>query len=258
MDFARGNGFPVETPPMRPRDGRLGQSTDGLLFLDERFRTSRSKPICQLLDNVGRCFETVAAALAFVRVELEEHPGNQKVMERSLPLVSEAQSALRAAVQRLGAPDEPDQLAVFEWLKVTAARHHVYIKNFMRADELADPTHWSHLLGRIESLAASGQLSRQQSSQIERVRDRLRRLQGNEGNDQDWLAIINAVDEIVGDGVPPSNRELRELLLPVIDELPDRERVTKRLVRLCPPSGRPVLGDPFIADQVAGPARSVR
>ena len=69
---------------------------------------------------------------------------------------------LRAAFQRLGAPDDPDQLEVFEWLKATAARHHVYIKSFMRADDVADPTRWSDLLARIESLAASGQLSRRQ------------------------------------------------------------------------------------------------
>jgi hypothetical protein len=31
------------------------------------------------------------------------------------------------------------------------------------------------------------------------------------------------VDEMVREGVPPSHRELRELLLPVIDDLPDRD-----------------------------------
>ena len=31
---------------------------------------------------------------------------------------------------------------------------------------------------------------------------------------------ITVVDEIVSEGVPPSNREIRELLLPIIDELP--------------------------------------
>jgi len=33
------------------------------------------------------------------------------------------------------------------------------------------------------------------------------------------------VDEIVGEGVPPSNREIRELLLPVIDDLPARDEI---------------------------------
>ena len=31
------------------------------------------------------------------------------------------------------------------------------------------------------------------------------------------------MDEMVGEGVPPSDREIRDLLLPVIDDLPDRD-----------------------------------
>ena len=49
-----------------------------------------------------------------------------------LPLVSEAQSGLRAALKRLNAPDDTDQLASFEWVKETAARQRVYLKRFMR------------------------------------------------------------------------------------------------------------------------------
>ena len=40
-----------------------------------------------------------------------------------------------------------------------------------------------------------------------------KRIQAGEGADHDWQAIIRIVDELVGDGVPPSNREIRELLL---------------------------------------------
>jgi hypothetical protein len=178
-----------------------------------------------LLDDAGGCFESLAEALAIVWGLSNEHPGNPKVWERTLPLLAEAQSALRVALQRLGAPNDPEQVEVFDWLKASAARQHVYIKRFMRADELADPTRWSDLLARIESLASSGQLSRQASAQIERVREHVKRLQGNERNDQDWPAIISAVDEIVAEGVPPSNREIRELLLPVIDELPERDEL---------------------------------
>jgi hypothetical protein len=173
-----------------------------------------------LVDNVGGCFEAVADAFVLVRVMLEEHPGNQSVLERSLPFVAEAQSGLRAAFQQLGAADDPDQCEVFEWLKVTAARHHVYIKRFMRADEQADPAAWYDLLARIESAGASGKQSRIPDSQVERIRNCLKHVQQGEGHDEDWLALITVVDEIVGAGVRPSNRELRELLLPVVDELP--------------------------------------
>ena len=176
-----------------------------------------------LLLDVGGCFETLAEALALVRVRLEKKPGNQKVLERMLPLITEAQSALRAGLKRLGAPDDPEQLDIFEWLTTTAARHHVYLKRFMRADDVANPSSWPDVFSRVEALAASGQLSRQHAARIELLREQAKRLQAGEGTDNDWQVIIKTVDELVGDGVPPSNREIRELLLPVIDEIPDRD-----------------------------------
>jgi hypothetical protein len=176
-----------------------------------------------LIDNLGGCFEAVAGALMLVRVMLDEHPGNQNILERLLPFVAEAQSALRVALQRLGAAADSDQLETFEWLKVSAARNHVYVKRFMRADEMADPAGWYDLLARIESAGASGKQSRLTDTQVDRIRDRLKHVQRGAGHDDDWLTLITVVDEIVGEGVPPSNREIRELLLPVIDELPTWE-----------------------------------
>ena len=90
---------------------------------------------------MGGCFESLAEGLASARTILEQNQG-AKVLERMLPLVAEAQSALRAALKRLGAPDDADQLEVFEWVKASAARHRVYLKRFMRADDLADPAGW--------------------------------------------------------------------------------------------------------------------
>ena len=119
-----------------------------------------------LLDDLGGCFETTAEALSMVAGQVAPRSANPKVLERVLPWIAEAQSMLRAAFQRLGAPDDPDQLEVFEWLKTTAARRHIYLKRFMRADDVADPTHWSELLVRIESLTASGQQSRQQMPRL--------------------------------------------------------------------------------------------
>ncbi len=196
--------------------------------LTDCFYWSQSSPGSQqadlsLVDDVGGSFEAVADALALVRLIQEEHPENPRGLERSLPLVAEAQSTLRAALERLGAHNDPDQMEVFEWLKVTAARHHVYIKRFMRADEPADPAAWYDLIARIETAGAGGRPSRLSGSQTGRIRDRLNRVQRGATDDADWLALIDVVNEIVGDGVPPSNRELRELLLPVIDSLPERD-----------------------------------
>jgi hypothetical protein len=217
-----GNVFQVENAPTDPMTVEWADRlTDSFYWLQSSPDSSPAD--ISLLDNVGGCFEAVAEALTLVRTTLEEHPGNQKVLERPLLLVAEAQSALRGAVQRLGATTDSDQLEVFEWLKVIAARHHVYIKRFMRAEELADPAGWYELLGRIESAAATSKQYRLPPSQVDRIRERLERVQGNKNCDENWLPLINVVDEIVAEGVPPSNREIRELLLPLIDDLPARE-----------------------------------
>jgi hypothetical protein len=215
-----GYGFEAENPPV---DSSMVTWADRLT--DCFFWKSSSDDSMQadlaLLDNVGGCFEMMAEALALVQGMLEKNPGSPQVLERLLPVVAEAQSALRASLQRLGAADDPEQLEVFEWLKLTAARYHVYLKRFMRSDDVADPARWTELLARIESLAAGGQLSREHSSQIERLLDHVKRIQAEEGTDLDWQAIVMAVNEMVAEGVPPSNRELRELLLPVIDAIPE-------------------------------------
>jgi hypothetical protein len=237
--LGEGNAFPLENPAMDQELVKWADKlTDSFYWMTA---ANNSQPTdISLLDDLGGCFETTAEALSMVMGLVAPRSANPKVLERVLPWIAEAQSMLRAAFQRLGAPDDPDQLEVFEWLKATAARRHVYLKRFMRADDHADPTRWSELLASIES-AAGGEQSRQQSAQIERVRERLKLAPNDNGIGHDWPAIMSAVDKLVEEGIPPSNREIRELLLPLIDDMPDRDDL--------PPGFRRVLReiDRFLA-----------
>jgi hypothetical protein len=156
-------------------------------------------------------------------VSLVTKGSRQGAIERTLPLVAESQSSLRRVLQRLQAPDDPDQLAAYEWVREAAARHRVYLKRYMRAEDLADPARWSDLLLRIEALAGGDRQSRLQHSRIDRVRPHLDALREGHGTDEDWQAVIETVDKMVGGGVAPSDREVRELLLPVLDDLPERD-----------------------------------
>ena len=178
-----------------------------------------------LLDDLGGCFEAVAESLALVRMILDEKKAAPRALEEALPLVAEAQSSLRAAMQRIPAPEDADQLLVFDWLKITCARSHIYVKRFMRADDPADPLRWPDLLARIERQRgrhgpSTGRGS-QHGEEFNRLRSLLDGIREGRSAEPDWRAVIEVVEEIVGKGVPPSNREVRELLLPVIDEIPD-------------------------------------
>jgi hypothetical protein len=216
-----GNSLEVDK---RPMDGETiewtGRITDCLYWLNPAEGTEQAD--ITLLDDLGGCFESMAEALTLVRAT-RDRPTIPKFMERSLPLLAEAQSALRAAFSHLNAPDDPDQLEIFEWLKTSAARHHVYIKRFMRADDRADPTGWPQLLSRIEALATGDPVSRQVRARIDQLQEHLKQIGSGEASDPSWQVLIGTVDDLIGQGVPPSNREIRELLLPAIEKLPERD-----------------------------------
>jgi hypothetical protein len=211
-----GTDLQVENAPTDPELVEWAEKlTDCFYWLDTS--PGSQSPEISILDHVGGCFETVAAALSLVK----EHNDQRSGFERALNLLVEAQSGLRRALQRARAPDDPDQLEVYEWVRATAARRHIFLRRFMRVDDLAEPAGWTTLLSRIESMAKSDPKSQQQKALLGDLQLHLRLVREVKGVDVDWEPVIKDVEELVGAGVPPSHREIRELLLPVIDDLPD-------------------------------------
>jgi hypothetical protein len=216
--------FEANAPPLDDEMVKWANAvTDSFFWLSASSTAAPADPV--LLDHVSGCFEALAESIALVCGAVEKQPGNPRVLERLLPLVSEAQSSVRVALLRVGAPADSDQLEVFAWLKETTARHRVYVERFMRADDLADPADWANLLGRIESVDSLGAASRHRGPGIERLRAETARARDEHGAELDWSAIIATVDGLVADGVPPSNKEIRELLLPVIDDIPEKDEL---------------------------------
>ncbi len=117
---------------------------------------------------------------------------------------------------------DPDQEYAHEWIRATAARQRIYLGRHMRADDLADPTRWSSLLTRIEE-ARCDYKTPLQMSRLDRIRHHSERIRQGKGGEEDWSVILETVAGLVGDGMPPSNRELRELLISIIDDVPDME-----------------------------------
>src|SRR4051794_14387208 len=54
------------------------------------------------LEDVAGCFEAVADALSLVRTAMADRENDRGAFEQALALAAEAQSALRAAVTRVG------------------------------------------------------------------------------------------------------------------------------------------------------------
>jgi hypothetical protein len=196
------------------------------------------------LDHVGGCFETVSEGLLLVRDAQVRRGG----LDRALPLLAEAQSALRQSLRRLKAPDDPDQLATYEWVRGAAARHRIFLKRFLRADDLADPEGWPGRLARIEALSGGGAQSQRQRMLLDGLRSLVLTMGEGGGTGESWRAVVSAVEDVVGECIPPSSREVRDLLLPHIDDLPDGAEL--------PPGFRLVLReiDRYLATRMPRPA----
>jgi hypothetical protein len=191
--------------------------TDGLYWMSTQ---TASDPIeVTILDDIAGCFDTLAESLALV----QETQGRGKTFEQALKYLAEAQSAARRALRRVDIADDRDQENVHEWIRSTAARQRIYLGRHMRADDLADPAGWSSLLARIEEARSSGHKTPLQLSRLDRIRHHSERIREGKQGEQDWSAIIQTVAGLVSDGMPPSTRELRELLLPIIDLVPDMD-----------------------------------
>jgi len=176
-------------------------------------------------DDVAGCFDAASLAVVVLRKVLADDKTFHGFTQPALDLAAEAQSALRMAVQMVSDEPDSDQQTMYWWLRDFAAAERMYIPHFMKIDDPADPTEWRSLLERMRRL----------DSQIEDVRKReknrkelLRKggyhagtIREGTGTDRDWSKVIDVVDALVLDGVPPSNVGLREMIAPIVHDVPE-------------------------------------
>jgi hypothetical protein len=179
-----------------------------------------------LWDVLARCFEMAAEAATLLRecaldVKMEE------LLRQCLDVAAEAQSALRSAVTAVGAPTDTEQQSLYEWLRKTAAERRVYIERHLRSDDPADPHAWADIQSRIQAVREACRKvldrERQRTNCLGQIRYHANQIRENGSRDHDWNIIAQAADEIVNYGVPPSNREIREIMLPIIDFAPESD-----------------------------------
>jgi hypothetical protein len=259
--LAEGADFRMEIDP-HDRDiiGRAKQLPDCFLWMNHP-----SGPLpadLSLLDVVAGCFEATANALALVSGVMGGVEKHQDVIEQALHLTAEAQSSLRAAINAIDGPTDPDQVQVFVWLKTTAEEQRIYIPRFMRIDDMADPTRWADLDARITAARGQREDARKRAQRhknlLGKVRYSVQKItSGKEAGQHDyWRSLVTAVDELVQAGVPPSNREIRELLLPVLDDMPELEDRPKGFDLVLREIDRYLDSRPAVAEAVSRPERS--
>jgi len=204
-----------------------------------------------LFEDVAGCFDCLADATALLRLALEEEDRNPEHVETAIDLAAEAQSAVLASIQAMDGPFDPDQLAAFNWVRELAATRHFFIRNHMRRDDMADPRLHPDLAQRLERARSRIEEQQGRKRRIQQLLNKLRYIVAKiaEGRPDQWDGLIATTAELVTLGLAPSHPEIRDALLPVVDDLPSREDLA------IPDEFRLVLGqiDRYLALNASAP-----
>ncbi len=218
------NGGQSFASAIEPRDRDLLERAASLeCHLWMNGRSSPQPADLGLFDVLGSCFETAADAAALLRecaLEVED----KELFQKCLEVAAEAQSALRSAVTAVEANADVDQQSLFIWIRETAREERTFIQRHLRADDPADPFTSSEIQDRLQAVRGECQAvidrRRRQTRLANRLRYHAKLIRENGGSDHDWNIVAQVADEMVQDGVPPSNREIRDAMLPILDLVP--------------------------------------
>lgn len=183
------------------------------------------------LTDIAGCFDAAAEGATLVAKVVANPRQIPDFLADSLLVLAEAHAALRWAI--LGAYDytDPDQLLIHLWLKQLAEEHRIFIPRFMQSKEQVDPGSWQGIGERrleidknFEEARTRERTTRKLFGKAEYLQRTILTCKGDQAKyDDSWKRFLEIITEMVDAGVPPSNREIRELLVPLTEQLPDAE-----------------------------------
>ncbi len=198
--------------------------------------------------RVAGCFDALAEAISTVRDAIAQDLGSDE-LKVALDLLAEGQSALRASIMAIDGPTDTDQLFVFQWLRATAQERRVFIRRFMRLEDQAEPANWENLLLRTRQARAGFEGAKQRENLRTKLfaslKLQLSELTGEEEEeDEQWEAIAARVQELVDAGLPPNHTELREMLAPHLDAVPELDNSPEGFESALQAAERFLAGEP--------------
>ncbi|MFO0802623.1 MAG: hypothetical protein U0791_05805 [Gemmataceae bacterium] len=120
-----------------------------------------------------------------------------------------------------------DQIQIFARIRSTARDRQVFIAKYLKREDRADPASWGDLSKRIAEVwsqfKAYGERDKQRAKSLNSLKFKLKTLR-EKADAADWARVLELIDEVVNLGMHPSNPELRELLLPVFEDIPEEPR----------------------------------
>ncbi len=187
----------------------------------------------RLWQTLAGAFET-AAAVGELLTLLEQAPPEVAGPSAAevYALAAEAQSILYYAVAETQSVSKDfEQVQLYVRTIEATRRLGVYIPRFLKREHRTDPTTWPDLARRVGEAATRlrsyGNRDKARKRVLSNLRYKLTRLREDPAaHAGEWPRIAELLDEATHEGTPPSHVELRELLLPVLDLIPDEFEVT--------------------------------
>lgn len=208
-----------------------------------------------LLEYVADCYEA-AADIAELLPLIPKARRRPSWAERLLDTAATVQSALHNVLREAGLdvrryPD-PDQEAIFSWLKWYTRTYQKFIPRHMELRDPADFTRIGRVIEELDQLRGDIPLLQQQgepniqegmSTQLPaslEIKKHLRTLRYHVGHilrhsiepDHHWRRIREEIEAIIELGLAPSNTELRSALLPIIEDIPTSDDYVTPPLRL--------------------------
>lgn len=146
---------------------------------------------------------------------------------RVLGLAAEAQSVLLYAVADVrDVRMDFDQVQLFAHVRETARARGVFIPKFLKREDRASPESWPDVVRRLAEARAQFQLvgdrDKARAKTLNNLKFKIGRLRDHPDDSAgEWPRVLELVNDLVAGGMPPSNAELRDMLLPVLEDIPD-------------------------------------
>lgn len=177
-------------------------------------------------EDLGGAFAVGAEAANLLAV-LKELPDAlaERQRERVLYAVAESQAMLWAGVLDVHRRVDNDQVQLFVHVREEARNAQIYINRYLRREDRVSADVWPDLLSRIavlkEQLGDVRGKARLREKGLNSLKYKLRKMSESLANTDEWPRVLELLEDVVAAGVPPSNADIRDLLLPVLDTLPE-------------------------------------
>ncbi|MDY3556288.1 hypothetical protein R5W24_005451 [Gemmata sp. JC717] len=178
-------------------------------------------------DDLAGAF-AVGAEAADLLAALEglPEPLASRHREQVLYAAAEAQAVVWAGVLDVRRRGDNDQVHLFVHVRERAREHRIYINRYLRKEDRVPADRWPELLARLaalrDALTDARSKARSREKSLTNLKYKLRKMAAAPAAATgDWPRVLELLEEVVAAGVPPSSVEVRELLLPVLDALPE-------------------------------------